>query len=161
MWRLCCGALPTSKGMHKRVMEVKPWCVRCKQSEESGLHHAVWGSDFVQGVWEEARIQWLDECPEVGSELDWVGWWCGALSDEERRSVAMMAWMNWNERNAVMHGREPRHPGEIVGATMLLMQAYDQVREGEGVSETRCEPRCGRVDSFGGRPYQDQWSCVW
>uniref|UniRef100_A0A803LNC7 Reverse transcriptase zinc-binding domain-containing protein n=1 Tax=Chenopodium quinoa TaxID=63459 RepID=A0A803LNC7_CHEQI len=37
-WRACCGALPTAKGLHRRVQSISPTCSLCGVEDESELH---------------------------------------------------------------------------------------------------------------------------
>lgn len=128
LWRMCSGALPTDVGLHKRVESIPAICSRCHREEETALH-AVWGCSFVSTIWEEADVGRMDECPQVRTVVDWVGWWADELREEEKSKVATLAWMCWNERNAILHGSLPKCPGEVVGAADAAWCAFRKISE--------------------------------
>lgn len=132
IWRLCSGALPTNKGLHKRVESISPICGRCLKGEESSLH-AVWECSFVRGVWEECGVGEVINCLRVGYVVDWVSWWLHHCKEEEKEEISMVAWNVWNERNGVIHGKVPRHPAEVVAAATSLLAAYTRTRDEKGV----------------------------
>lgn len=69
IWRLCSGALPTLKGLHKRIDNTSPMCSRCLCEVEYELH-AVWKCSFAGSVWDASGLDILSECLEIGCTSD-------------------------------------------------------------------------------------------
>lgn len=151
VWRLCSNALPTAKGLHRRIENISPLCHRCEREDESSLH-AIWGCKYIGGVWESEELDCMWDCPQLGCIKDWVAWWICSTKGVEASRVATVTWMCWNERNNVLHGKQPRTPGEIVAAALSMLDAYEEAKgdvggewkSKEGGGGVRCVKERGR-----------------
>lgn len=123
IWRLCSGALPTSKGLYRRIKSVSQLCLCCCRNEESELH-AISKCNFEASIWDYKGMESFDHT-EVSSVLDW---WLTKLGVSERAAAAMLAWGIWSEKNSVAHGSLLKHPAKVAAAASLLL-AYGQARE--------------------------------
>uniref|UniRef100_A0A803ML34 DUF4283 domain-containing protein n=1 Tax=Chenopodium quinoa TaxID=63459 RepID=A0A803ML34_CHEQI len=118
-------ALPTSKGIHRRIDSVSALCTRCKRWEESEIH-AIWSCNMVRCVWEEVNL--MVKCPTLSNAKVWLELVLLNVSKEDISHVLMLAWEIWNERNVVFHRVVPRHPVELAAATGVLLTAFKELQ---------------------------------
>lgn len=69
-WRACLDALPTHRGLHRRVRNIDAMCSMCGRDEETAFH-AIYECGFAQGVWEASELD--AQLPRGCSSI--VDWW--------------------------------------------------------------------------------------
>lgn len=76
-----------------------------------------------------------DDIPYIGSVLELVCWCFAALSASDMEIFVTCCWAIWNERNNFFHGCMSRHPAEVVASSISFLGAFQQAREGIGITE--------------------------
>ena len=96
----------------------------CQRYSETVIH-ALWECSTTQDVWagSSARIQ------KCGGEMDeflhLFQFMMSKLSLEEFETFLVQCWLIWHRRNALLHGGEMQHPGQLnQRATVGIKNAY-------------------------------------
>ena len=103
-WRACRNILPTRVNLlRKRIIEDNR-CEVCKTELETEIH-ALWNCVGAQDVWAGCLAR-LQKC-QVGQD-DMIKLWdelTARLTAEELELFLVQAWIIWNQRNAIIHGK--------------------------------------------------------
>ena len=109
-WRACHQILPTRVSLAKRKILDDDKCHCCKRITEIAIH-AVWECGAVQDVQAGSITslqKWTTNCHDFRFLFECL---IKRLPREELEHFLVQAWMIWNQRNAVIHGRQLKEPG--------------------------------------------------
>ena len=104
-WRTCCNILPTRVNLvHKKIIQDNR-CEVCKFEAETGIH-AIWNCGAAQDVWSGCSSR-LQKCTgEQGDFLQLMELLIDHLSTNELVLFLVQAWIIWNQRNGIIHGKK-------------------------------------------------------
>ena len=104
-WRTCRNILPTRVNLvHKKIIQDNR-CEMCKFEAETGIH-ALWNYGVVRDVWAGCSVR-LQKCTgDQGDILQLMELLIARLSTDELELFLVQAWITWNQRNGVMHGKQ-------------------------------------------------------
>ncbi|XP_021760550.1 uncharacterized protein LOC110725370 [Chenopodium quinoa] len=118
-WRACLGALPTAKGLHRRVPRISPLCSICGVEEETEMH-CLRDCFIARSIWEKCELDWrgggaAQSFGEVAlSRLD-------GLPSKEHGWFITICWVVWTARNRWAFEREACNAkGSIEYVTKLM-----------------------------------------
>ncbi|XP_030939482.1 uncharacterized protein LOC115964280 [Quercus lobata] len=103
-------ALPSTAEQEKRREQKDNRCKACKTEPETEIH-ALWNCGVAQDIWAGCSAR-LQKC-HVGPE-DMLQLWeelMVKLTFDELELFLVQAWLIWNQRNALIHGKQLQEPG--------------------------------------------------
>ena len=104
-WRACHSILPTRVNLYKRRIIANNRCEVCKTEPEIEIH-VLWNCGVAQDIWAGCSAR-LQKC-HMGQE-DMINLWeelIARLTIEELELFLVQAWIIWNQRNAMIHGKQ-------------------------------------------------------
>ena len=109
-WRACSRILPTRVNLSKKQIIADNRCEACKTEPKTEIH-ALWNCGVVQDIWAGCSVR-LQKC-HVGLE-DMMQLWeelTVRLTIDEFELFLVQTWLIWNQRNALIHGKQMQEPG--------------------------------------------------
>ena len=110
LWSCSSGTLPCLSALLRHHVVTSSVCPRCQLLPETPLHATFecsmnvvmlekveFYSKLISGVWDSFH------------GLLSFAW--NILTRDEVNLLCVLLWLNWKERNAVVHGESPRDPG--------------------------------------------------
>lgn len=144
-WRACHEALPTRKGLSKRVAGYDAVCGVCHCEDESVIH-AVRECKLARAIWCESRFEHMLSW-QCCSLVDWWDRGFKELDSEGMEEFITLCWAVWGARNkAVMEGLTSDPTSTVKYATTVC----NELRQ-EGVKGSR-------GSSGGGAEWAVEWS---
>ena len=124
-WRACCNILPTLVNLvHKKIIQDNR-CEVCKFEAETGIH-AIWNCDAARDVWSGCSSR-LQKCTgEQGDFLQLMELLIDRLSTEELELFLVQAWIIWNQRNGIIHGKKLQPPQVLIKRAQDFLAEFRQ-----------------------------------
>ena len=119
LWSCSLGTLPCLSALSSRHIVTYSLCPRCHLYSETPLHatsecfvnvvmleRVSFYSKMMSGVWD--------------SFYGLLSFAWSVLSKGEVRLLCVLLWLNWKERNVVVHGDQARDPGVLLDLGMSI-----------------------------------------
>ena len=109
--------------LSKKQIIVDNRCEACKMELETEIH-ALWNCGVAQDSWAGCSAR-LQKC-HLGSE-DMLQLWeelMARLTIDELELFLVQAWIIWNQRNALIHGKQLQAPGILNGRAEDFMDEF-------------------------------------
>ena len=85
----------------------------CKFEAETGIH-ALWNCGVVRDVWAGCSVR-LQKCAgEQGDMLQLMEFLIARLSPDDLELFLVQAWIIWNQRNGIIHGKQLQPPEVLI-----------------------------------------------
>ena len=124
-WRACCNILPTRVNLvHKKIIQDNR-CKVCKFEAETGIH-ALWNCGVARDVWAGCSIR-LQKCTgEQGDILQLMELIIACLSTDDLELFLVQAWIIWNQRNGLIHGKQLQPPEVLTKRAQDFLAEFRQ-----------------------------------
>ena len=125
LWKACNNILPTKENLSKRAVTLDDKCLICNLETET-IGHSLWSCPTAKDVWMEcpSRIQ---KSPSEEDDFSAIFiHLVERLQVDELQMLVFVAQQIWFRRNDVVFNGEFRPPKNIVQATRLQIEQYDQ-----------------------------------
>ncbi|KAL9666652.1 hypothetical protein QQ045_000987 [Rhodiola kirilowii] len=124
-WRLYHNSLPDAKNLLKRGIIIDDHCRLCDFRVETGLH-VIRDCWWAQAVVQEFGLHMPFALQMVNNAADWLWNMAMLLTEEDFRSLVIVIWLCWKNRNRVWHGEESWSvkKADIVGKFFLRSPSF-------------------------------------
>ncbi|KAG6661258.1 hypothetical protein CIPAW_03G161500 [Carya illinoinensis] len=157
LWKACNDSLPTFKNLQKRKVTEDKMCPICHLEEES-VTHVLWSCGAAQDVWCQASRQ-LQKLSLEGTLFESIwGQLYRKLPKPTLEEAGMILRLIWSRRNDYVHGKELRHPKEIINKAHEDLQCF---RESNSKVLTATLPACHQSPQRWKKPPDDRYKMNW
>ncbi|PRQ43460.1 putative ribonuclease H-like domain, reverse transcriptase zinc-binding domain-containing protein [Rosa chinensis] len=130
LWRCSTGYLPCMWALFQRWISNSSMCPRCHVAEETPLH-ATRSCSLCVAVLERASF-YLKLNPGTSNNFSsFIEHAIQVLTLDEMKLLIIILWSNWNERNLVVHGGQPRPALVIFNQCYSIWTSLITVQERE------------------------------
>ena len=123
--RACCNILPTRVNLvHRKIIQDNR-CEVCKFEAETGIH-ALWNCGVARDVWARCSAR-LQKCAaDQGDMLQLVEFLIARLSSDDLELFLVQAWIIWNQRNGIIHGKQLQPPEVLIKRAQDFLADFRQ-----------------------------------
>uniref|UniRef100_A0A7N2LHE6 Reverse transcriptase zinc-binding domain-containing protein n=1 Tax=Quercus lobata TaxID=97700 RepID=A0A7N2LHE6_QUELO len=130
LWRACSNILPTRENLHRRRVQVEPWCELCCQCTET-VAHMLWECPLARNVWHYAK----EKCRNVRTQsrifFSLFKMVVDRFSQQEIEQWATVSWSIWSARNKFCFEKFQRHPEQIMREATGFLLEYQMLQNAQ------------------------------
>ena len=113
LWRACSNILPTRENLHRRRVQMEPWCELCCQCTET-VAHVLCECPLARNVWALCQGK-VKKCSNTVQDFFSVfKMVVDRYSQREIEQWATVSWSIWSARNKFCFEKFQRHPEQIM-----------------------------------------------
>ena len=127
LWHAYHESLPTFFNLYRRKINRSPYCVICKQNEDTTIH-ALWQCPLARNMWAlvQGRVQKiLNPAEEFSGFMQWI---FRNFTSDALAEWAAMAWSIWNARNKMAYEDCQLSPALILSNGLSIMRDFKQAK---------------------------------
>jgi len=126
LWRACSNILPTRDNLHRKKLQVEPWCAICHQPIET-VCHILWECPLARNVWTLVKGRTQKSAAQASDFLALTRSMVERLPKEEMERRSAIAWAIWNARNKLCFENFQTLPEIILRGAISFLHEYQEL----------------------------------